>query len=323
MCVIPALRCLRETYPGSRVTLVASPVNHDIMLNHPFLDRVLLYDKRLFARSPGALRDFIRELTGRRYDLAVVPSTVSVSLTSGILARISGAPVRVGPGRLDGVSNPSAFLYTHAVELDWSATPGRHQAMRNIDMLRPLGIQGENIEYVLGLTQPETSLAGKEIAEFRSRHTILIGMHPGAAKPGNIWPAESFAAVARRLHEHYGNGLVVTVGPRDGTVHSRLREILDVPHIFVKDRPLRDVAALINETDLFLSNDTGILHIAGALRPETLGLFGPTNPLHWAPAGRSNHYVSSKDGLIGSITDDEVFRACDVILRKVMARNPK
>jgi ADP-heptose:LPS heptosyltransferase len=122
----------------------------------------------------------------------------------------------------------------------------------------------------------------------RGAHKLVFGMHPGAAKPGNRWPAERFAAVARRLHAEFRNGLVVTIGPRDGEIHDRLKGMLDVPHLFIVNEPIRTVAAVIDNVDFFLSNDTGPLHIAGALRPPVLGLFGPTDPKLWAPPGRKN-----------------------------------
>lgn len=320
MCVIPALRCLKYAYPGGRITLIASPVNFDIMRGHPYLDRVLLFDKKAMMRSAGEVVKFYRELRTREYDLAVVPSTVSVSLTSGVLARLSGAKARLGPGSLSGVDNPAKFLFTHAVDLDWSSSPGRHQAMRNIDILRPLGLAGTDIGYVLDLETAEEQAAIDELRKFRTEHPLLIGIHPGAAKSGNRWPWEHFLSLASKLFGEFGNGLVITIGPRDTELYDLLSLRLDVPHTFIRNAPLRHVAAVISTLDFFISNDTGILHIAGALRPMTLGLFGPTNPLHWAPAGRKNHYIASKDDRMSSIGVDEVFEACRIMLRGLKSR---
>jgi ADP-heptose:LPS heptosyltransferase len=314
LCAIPTLRALKDAYPGSSITLVASPVNYEIMLNQPSLDRVLLYDKRTILGRPAGFAAFRRELRAVRYDLAVVPSTVSISLTSGIIARLSGATVRIGPGRLEHRSNPAGFLYTHTVDLDWSSTPGRHQTLRNADILRPLGLEVRDPSYALGLRPEEREAGTRLLAGMRREHRIVFGMHPGAAKPGNRWPAERFAEVARRLHAEYRNGLVVTVGPRDGEVHDRLKGLLDVPHLFVANEPIRTVAAVIDGLDFFLSNDTGPLHIAGALRPRVLGLFGPTDPKVWAPPGRKNHFLSARDGKIGSLGTAEVLSMIRIIL---------
>lgn len=314
LCVIPTLRALRDAYPAASIALVASPINHEIMLGHPCLDRIILFDKRAVTTTARGLPRFLGELRGSPYDLAVVPSTVSVSLTSCLIARLSGAGVRIGPGRLEHRENAARFLFTHPVDLDWSATPGRHQALRNADILRPLGIREPEPAYVLGITESERSRAAALIAGARREHPRLFGVHPGAAKPGNRWPPERFAEVARLLHAEYGNGLVVTIGPRDAEVHERMRGLLDVPHLFVSGEPIRTVAALIDQLDFFLSNDTGPLHIAGALRPPILGLFGPTDPRLWAPPGRKNHFLAARDGRIDSLGVGEVAGMVRIIL---------
>jgi ADP-heptose:LPS heptosyltransferase len=314
LCAMPTLRALRDGYPGSSITLVASPVNFEVMQCHPYLDRVLLYDKRAIAGSPPALARFWRELRAERYEIAVVPSTVSISLTSGVIARLSGATVRIGPGRLEHRVNPATFLYTHTVDLDWSSTPGRHQTLRNADILRPLGLEVPEPAYILGLRSDERRGGAARLAALRAAHPLVIGMHPGAAKPGNRWPAGKFAEIARLLHAEFRNGLVVTIGPRDGEIRDRLKELLDVPHLFIENESIRTVAAVIDGLDLYLSNDTGPLHIAGALTPPVLGLFGPTDPKLWAPPGRKNHYLSARDGKIDSLGVDEVLAMIRIIL---------
>jgi ADP-heptose:LPS heptosyltransferase len=310
MCVIPLLRTLRDAWPEAALSLVTSPVNHGVMAGHPYLREVLLYDKREIARSPAALVRFCRRLRALDADLAIVPSTVSVSLTSGIIARLSGAPVRLGPGRLEHRDNPSKFLYTHAVDLDWSGTPGRHQALRNADILGPLGLTASLTPYVLGLSAADEAAAAAILTEGGAGGRRLFGIHPGAAKPGNRWPAERFAELAGALHREYGNLLVVTTGPRDTEVREALTRMLDVPFLVVRDRPIGVVAAVIDRLELFVSNDTGPLHIAGALHPPVVGLFGPTDPAQWAPPGEKNRSIAGPGGAIGSITVAEVMNTC-------------
>ncbi len=315
LCVLPTLRTLREAYPDAGITLVASPVNHDPLVGHPWLQHLLLFDKRsgLLARE-GGVRGFLRELRTREYDIAIVPSTVSISLTSGIIAWLSRARVRIGPGRLGHRDNPSKFLFTHPVDLDWSGTPSRHQSLRNADILAPLGLECADGPSLLAVSPAGSARAETLLAPLRANHRRIFGIHPGAAKSGNRWPAERFAELAKRLHAAHGNALVVTVGPRDEEIAGRLIPMLDVPHLVVRNEPISTVAAVIDRLDFFVSNDTGPLHIAGALSPPLLGLFGPTDPKQWAPPGRKNHHIASKDGTIGSLTTDEVYRMCEVIL---------
>ena len=320
LCVVPTLKALREAYPGASITLVASPVNYEIMLGHPRLDRVLLYDKRAVGSSPAALARFREELRATHYDIAIVPSTVSISLTSGLIARFSGARVRIGPGRLEHRENPAAFLYTHPVDLDWSETPLRHQTLRNADILRPLRIGVSEPACEIGLTAGEREKGIRLLAGLREeidRRSPVIGLHPGAAKPGNRWPPERFAELARKLHSEFRCAFAVTIGPRDEEVHGRLRALLDMPHRFIAGEPIRTVAGVIDNLDAYISNDTGPLHIAGALSPPVLGLFGPTDPRVWAPPGKKNRHLAAPDGKIDSLGVDDVFAVARTLLEGI------
>jgi len=323
LCVIPTLKTLRRAYPKTAITLVASPLNFEIMKNHPALSRVLLFDKKAVTSTPAGLRNFLRALRREHYDAAIVPSTVSVSLTSGIIARLSGAPVRIGPGRLEGRDNPSKFLFTHPVDLDWSSSPARHQAARNADILGPLGLQADDLSTDLGLTPDELEHGRLLVEPLRKKFHRLVGIHPGAAKQGNRWPVESFVRLAESMYAGFGNGLVVTIGTKDAGVYDSLRQRLKVPHHFIRGESIRTVASVIAALDLFVSNDTGPLHIAGALPVPVLGLFGPTDPVEWAPIGNNNHYLCAADRLMSSIGPGEVFGLCEVILAGFKRETPR
>jgi ADP-heptose:LPS heptosyltransferase len=305
LCAVPLLKALRLRYPSAHLALVTSPVNHAIMLHNPLLDAVLLYDKKLFLKSPSAAARFWRELRALRAELAVVPATVSFSLTSDLLAIASGARERLGGATLNGEPNSVSGCYTMRVNLDWRATPRRHQALRNADILAPLEIAAEDISTVIGLTATEREDAAAQLRDVRQRHAVLVGFHPGAGKPANRWPAERFAEVANRMARE-GRGVVITAGPMDDEQLARMLPLLEAQPLVIERRPLRQVAAIIDRLDLFISNDTGIMHVAGATETSLLALFGPTDPLQWAPVGRKNRFLASPDGDIRSLSVDEV-----------------
>jgi len=138
LCVVPLLRALRLRYPESWISLLASPVNYEPMVGNRYVDEVIKFDKREFVgREGGSLLHFpgyVRLLRKKRFDVAVVPSTVSTSFTSDLLAFLSGAQVRIGAGSIQGVPNPSAFFFTHPRDLDWRGLKDYHQVRRNMDI---------------------------------------------------------------------------------------------------------------------------------------------------------------------------------------------
>ena len=144
LCVVPLLRSLRQKYPSAEIVLMTSPVNREVMLHNRHMDRIIDYDKRLFVGRWGLkvlpLLRYIRNLRAKQFDVVLVPSTVSFSATSSLLAFLSGAPWRIGVGSVDGKENRSAVFFNSPVRLDWRAEPHRHQTLRNLDVAAPLGL---------------------------------------------------------------------------------------------------------------------------------------------------------------------------------------
>lgn len=312
LCAVPLLRALRKNFPQAQITLVASPVNAAIMLNHPCVDKVLTYNK---VKWRDVVR-FIHMLRKTSYDLAVVPITVSSSLTSDLIALLSRASYRIGGSSLNGQKNPSAFCYTTLVDLKWISAPHRHQTQRNLDILKPFGITTENLEHEIGLTSDEIMKAQKFLFELRHRNRLIVGFHPGAGKPENRWGAKQFAHIANKVFNEFQAGIVITVGPMDDEPFEEMKNYLDCQFLALYKKPLREVAAIINELDLFVTNDTGILHVAAGTNANVLALFGPTDAMQWAPLGKKNRYIASKDGKISSISVEEVYTAISLILNE-------
>jgi ADP-heptose:LPS heptosyltransferase len=318
----PLFHALRAASPKSRITLIASPVNYRIMEHHPDIDRVICYDKILFARSLTGFFRFYRTLRKQRFDLAIVPATVSLSVTSDLIARFSGAPRRIGPQKLLGVANPTAFCYTDTVELDWHDSPRKHQSLRDLDILKPLLISTDEVRTTIGLTEEEQKWARSFLSEYKRKFKYLFGIHPGAGHPENRWHPERYAEIANRFSQEFNAGVVVTEGPMDNEVVRSVENYMKCEHIVIRDRSIREVAAVINELDLFVTNDTGIMHVAGAVSTNLLALFGPSDPLQWAPTGQKNRYVASKDKTMESLTVDEVYSILRIIIADISRNRP-
>ncbi len=313
LCVVPLLRLLLQRHGGARITLVAGAVNSAVMRHHPMLHEVLEFPKgRPFRFVP-----FFRALRRNRYELAVVPSTVSSSATSGLLTLCAGAAVRVGAASVDGKPTDAAFCFNHQVELDWHKEPHRHQTLRNLDILGIPIPESLDLSGTIGFSGEELRAANEEIAGFRARYGTIVGMHPGAGKPVNRWAAKSFASLANRIHSELGSGVLITAGPMDEEVIEDLRPSLRCPHLLLHNRPLRHVAAVISLLDLFIANDTGIMHVAGATPVRLISLFGPTDPLQWAPKGEKNEIIQSKTGKMEGIGAGEVFEVVKRALKRM------
>ena len=319
LCVVPLLRALRARYPASKITLMASPVNYEIMLHSRYLDSVLLYDKSELLYKGRirlkALTELVKSLWGK-FDMAIVPGTVSTSFTSDLLAFLTRAHVRIGVASLNGRENPASFLFNVPVPLDWRGDPHRHQTLRNLDLMASYGLTTSDLRHEITLTEMECEGGQKKAARIRSGKRLLFGFHPGAGKPPNRWPTERFVELINLLLVRYDAAAFVTAGPMDEEVIDILLNTAKQSIELVENQSIRTVASIIKEANLYVSNDTGLLHVAAGIGAPLVGLFGPTDLLQWAPRGENIRSIQGKGGSIAEIEVEQVFRCANELLEK-------
>ncbi len=138
-----------------------------------------------------------------------------------------------------------------------------------------------------------------------------VTIHPGSGSPAKCWPAESCAALVRRLTAP----VLLLEGPADAGACERLRALLppSCPTVRAAGLSLLQSAAVVERSVLFVGNDSGISHLAAALGVPTVAVFGPTDPSVWAPLGRRVAVVRSPDRGAWP-TPDEVLAAVDRLL---------
>jgi len=316
LCAVPLLRALRCTYPDAHIALLARPHNSEILRGSPFLDEIIVYDKKQFLRSPFQVWRFGRALKMRNFDLAITPATVSMSVTSDVLTFLSRARRRIGPASLNGKRNITGYLYSVRVNLDWTRDPTRHQTLRNLDIASILVPEEVSLELEIGLGREEIERGRELVNGKRGDRDIVIGFHPGAAKIPNRWDALRFAEIANRCAEIYGAFIIVTAGPDD---EEALREMtLNMPNqcLILHGEAIRHVASVIAQCDVYVSNDTGMMHVSAGVGTPTLSLFGPTDPLQWAPNGSRHRFILGHGNSMENIPVDHVWRLLTYMLRE-------
>ncbi|MCB2205445.1 glycosyltransferase family 9 protein [bacterium] len=321
LCAVPLFRALRTTYPNAHIALLARPLNSEILRGAPFLDEIIVYDKNKFIRSPFQVWRFGRALRRRKFDLAITPATVSMSVTSDVLTFFSRADRRIGPGSLNGKSNLTAYYYNVKVDLDWRRDPTRHQTQRNLDIASILVLDPVSPELEIGLSEEEIAQGKETIMQKSGGRDIVIGFHPGAAKIPNRWDALRFAEIANRCAEIYGAFIVITAGPDDD---APLHEMtLNMPNacLIMQNEPIRDVAAVISNCDVYVTNDTGMMHVSAGVGTPTLSLFGPTDPLQWAPLGDAHRFILGRNGSVDTIPIEKVWKVLTNMLRSILSQS--
>jgi len=311
---VSLFRAFKETYPDSHISLVVSPINYPGMVKNKFLDKIYVFDKKKLINPFYFLKTikFLKE----EYDLVIVPVVVSISFTSNLLARISNSKVRIGANSLNSKPNLSSFFFDRRIDLDWRNHPDSNVSERSLDIVRPFRINTTNYKSEITFDGKDRAEAEKFVNEFSKKNKkLLIGLHVGAGKTNNRWSLEKYSVLIKKIENNYPANFYLTGGWAEKEELNYLTKNVDIKFEKFINKPIPQVAALVSISDLFISNDTGIMHVAGTTDTPQISIFGPTNPFNWAPIGMNKFFIR-KSELIDDVSVDDVYHLCELILNK-------
>lgn len=317
ICATPMMRALRNSYPDAHITLVtkaASRFEEIFTGENKIADDVKKYE--------FGLENFIvliRALRLRRYDLAVISSTITFSATNHLIAYYSNAYIRVGVSSIDSTDNPVDFLLNVKRDFLWDSKK-THQVERNLDIIKQIGIKPSENRIRIALGKDMEIFAEDFFKQnFPDKTRPVIGLHPGARKPNNVWQTSRFKELAIKLKEKFNPYIFISEGPSDFRYVSDLiiplRNQYNPDDVIKYRGSLIKELSLINRLDLFITNDTGIMHLASGCKTPMIVLFGETKGYEWGPVGENKISIQSRTLHIDDISADEVFSQCLKLLK--------
>ena len=341
----PVLHALRDRFPDARLTMLVNRGTEDILKWNPDVNEVLTVDRG----TPAAQLRLLGELRRCRFDCVI---DLTDGDRSAILARLSGAPVRVG---FNEERRWRGLLYTAVVQTNHLT----HRVERDLEAVRALGMEpkasplvlctspqddeeaAKLLEEVGSTTRGITSVKSVDAGESVSRPGLvaasagprpLVLLHPGARYWFKAWPAERFAELADSLNKMLGCRVLVGGDASDRGVTEVIRaRARSAPTVLAGRTTLLQLAALLKRCALFIGNDNGPMHIAAAVGTPIVALFGPSNPEEWGPltsqaeilykgldCRRCFHPTCDRgeQSCMRQITVDEVFSAARRFLEK-------
>lgn len=285
---LPLIQTLADAFPGSEIDFYVRRGLASLFEAHPALHAVYEYDKRRIAGNNrlSALLKSGRILGGRRYDIWI---GAHPSPRSALLARLSGAPLRVGY-----IGGPVAALcYNRRVSRRFSEL---HEIERLLELLKPILPPETPRQHWPELTLPsgalEKAAAFRESLRQGDQEPVLLGLHPGSVWGTKRWLPSGFAEIARRAAAR-GAHVLVFAGPgEEGVARDviALSELKGNPllHDLSCALTLPELAAYLRMLNCYVSNDSGPMHLAWAQHTPVTALFGPTvRELGFFPRGDS------------------------------------
>jgi heptosyltransferase-2 len=316
----PAVRTIRQNFPDAEITLLAYPWVADIFRASPHIDRLILYDKKGIHSGISGLLRLSGELREKSFDLAIL---LQNAFEAAFIALLAGIPVRAGYRR-----DARGLLLTHGIAIR-RETRKQHQVYYYQGLMRDLGMSCGPDELFLQLPAEIKRWAKAFIASLGAPR--VVGLNPGAAYgPAKRWPAENYAELAGRLHRETGATLLVFGTDADAETARIIKKVLPERVIdFSGKTSLAEAMALIDACDAFVTNDSGLMHVAAALKTPLVAIFGSTDTVATGPF--SENAVVLKKNLpcspclkthchtdfecMRSITTDEVLAASLKILQ--------
>jgi len=302
----PVLRALRQRMPQARLGVVVREYFAGVVGHHPFVDEALIFYEHGGRWTPKRVYDFWKQLR-RRWDLVVVLNTVSHSFTSDLLAFFSGARYVLGSADRIFPGCTRNFFYNVIAPL---APAERHQSDRNLDIVRYLGIDTDDVSEAMQVLDAEKESARRKLTSLGLRsNRPVVGIHVGAGKIMNRWPALRFAELAQRLHDHHGAQIVLFWGVNEGELSRQFCERIDFAPVKVEPAELRELVACFAHCDVLVCNDTGVMHLCAAAGVPLVAIFGPTDPKEWKPIGKNFVAVRGKAAKIENVSVEQAYAA--------------
>jgi predicted lipopolysaccharide heptosyltransferase III len=284
----PLTRALREKYPEARISWIVADKSKDVLLGNPFLDEIVVWDKDEWRNILGtdlvtgyqAFRTLQKSIQAEQYDMIV---DVHAQFIPGLITWKSGALIRVGFSNARELA-PLFYTRTAVRENNLPIT------QQYLGVLAALGISEYSTDMIMPIAPENHQNAANIWEKYKINATDkVIVLNPSTTWMTKCWPTEHFAQLGNYLLQETGIKILLTGAKADIPLVTQIKEKLNGVVVDITgSTSLKDLAAIAQKCHLFVSGDTGPLHIAAAVGTPTLSLFGPTDPQVYTPLGEQH-----------------------------------
>lgn len=286
LCAIPAIRALKKANPQAALTLIGLPWAED------FVKRFSIYFSAFipFPGAPGlqeqpfkvdSFIDYLRSINTEKFDLLI--QMHGNGLVTNTITAMSGAQRMAGYYQFDHYC-PDEVLFMPYPN-------GLPEIQRHLSLMEFLNVPSRE-DYLEFPTYPSEELEFAALCDaFQLKPRQYVCIHPGARDIKRWWAPQKFAQVANNIAEK-GYSLVFTGTEGERAVVEAVIQQLEFPAINLTGKTdLGVLALLIKNARMLLSNDTGVSHVATAVKTPSVVIFLTSDPKRWAPIDRKRHHI--------------------------------
>ena len=286
---LPAIEATKNKYPKAHITIWVAPRGTKaIAQNHSAIDSVI---QAPLKQSIIRQLLFIMKLRQQKFDLAIMLSPGQLWKGSAYLT-LAGIPNRIGHAYPHLGKQQSSFLLNKTTpELNKV-----HDTVQNLNLIKVIDNTLENVnpQYNLSLSEKTITQADALISKLGiDSSKRIIGMHAGTARgfEGKRWPLNRFVILAKKLITFHHAFILIYGGPEENKMKKQILMNVGKNNASIISADLLTTAATIKHCLLFISNDSGLMHLSAAVGTKTFGLFGPTDEILTGPQGTDSHVI--------------------------------
>lgn len=283
-----AIRNIRRNYPDSYVACIVPSRCYPVLKGNPYLDEVIIFDEDDRHKGMFAKLNFVSLLKNKGFDTVFL---LHRSFSRALICRLAGIKERIGH-----YTKKRAFLLTKKI------VPPKKDSLHRIDyyldVIEKAGLRVED-RYLDFIFSPEDQkvVDGFFIKNAVGRDDFLVALNPGGNWLPKRWPKEYWAQLADKLIGELKAKVVITGSVSDLALANQIKDRMkEKPLVTCGVFNIKQLAALAKITDLFITADTGPLHIANAVgAKKIIALFGPTTKEITGPYPEANVVILQKD----------------------------
>lgn len=309
MLAVPAIRALRKGYPSSYIAVLTSPRCVDILKGCPYINDIFTLKSLIYLRK-------------MRFDIAVnLYQLFSFLGAIKIMWLLRFIKPKITAGRnTDGKGN--FFMFKVADSLN--NLTYRHEVEITLDLVTLIGAKLDGTHLELWLDKYEQGKADALLEVYGIQQNILVGLNPGSYQSPKRWDVKHFAKVGKYIIDRYNAAILIFGDCKDKLIADRLSSNINNRCIVLAGKlNLKYTAAIISRCRLFITNDTGLMHIAVALGVPVIAIFGPSNPDRFGPYDRTDgkYIVIRKGDDINAVKAEDVIEAVESRMQKYVNKD--
>jgi len=281
----PAVRSVRKNFPQAHISILAKPWVAPVFENSAYVDTVLIYDGSERHKGIWGRLRLARNLRPYHFEAAII---LQNAFEAALITFLAGIPCRIGYNT-DGRS----LLLTHPVACKPEYKKD-HQTRYYLNILRGVGLKDGNQDLFLNLDSKQRARARDILYEHGiSKEERIIGINPSATYgPAKQWSFERYAGLADKIQDFADGRVLIFGGPEDIPLGRKISQTMKHAPVDLSGKTeLGEAMALIERCSLFITNDSGLMHVAAALNVPLIAIFGSTNATTTGPLSSRSRVV--------------------------------